>query len=152
MSRILLLDTTYILPLLGIDVEIKGLKDDFTKVLEKYEVYYNPISLIETKFIALQLLKDGIDVLEDYKIGLSRVLLEDRLKQTPLTNPEIETIADKLLIDKNVKDYFDRMIYATAVALELSLVTEDRELIRLANNYSLKPPNVLSWKSLCRDL
>lgn len=151
MNRILL-DTTYILPLLGVDVEVKGLKENFIKVLENYEVYYNPISLIETKFIVLQLLKNGVDVLEDYKIGLNRILLEDRLKQTPLTNPEIETVADSLLIDRNIKDYFDRMIYATATALGLTLVTEDKDLIKLANDYPLKPPNVLSWKSLCKDL
>ena len=144
----ILLDTSYLLPLFGIDVEIDGLEENFPKVLKKFEVYYNPISLIEAKFIILRLLKDGIDLLEDYRIGLNSVFAEDLLKPTLLTNSEIEEIADRLLIDKGLKDYFDRMIYATSVVFKLALVTEDRKLIELANDYALKPPEVYSWKTL----
>ena len=147
MNRILL-DTSYLLPLFGIDVEIDGLKENFPKVLKKFEVYYSPISLIETKFIILRLLKDGINLLEDYRVGLDSILAEDLFKPTPLTNSEIEEVADRLLIDKGLKDYFDRMIYATAVVFKLALVTEDRKLTEIASNYSLKPPKVYSWKTL----
>jgi len=144
----ILLDTSYLLPLFGIDVEIDGLKENFPKVLKRFEVYYSPISLIETKFIILRLLKEGINLLEDYRVGLDSILAEDLLKPTLLTNSEIEDVADKLLIDKGLKDYFDRMIYATAVVFKLALVTEDRKLTELASNYSLKPPKVYSWKTL----
>jgi predicted nucleic acid-binding protein len=144
----ILLDTSYLLPLFGIDVEIDGLKENFPKVLKKFEVYYSPISLIETKFIILRLLKDGINLLEDYRVGLDSILAEDLFKPTPLTNSEIEEVADRLLIDKGLKDYFDRMIYATAVVFKLALVTEDRKLTEIASNYSLKPPKVYSWKTL----
>ena len=147
MNRILL-DTSYLLPLFGIDVEIDGLKENFPKVLKKFEVYYSPVSLIETKFIILRLLKDGINLLEDYRVGLDSILAEDLFKPTPLTNSEIEEVADRLLIDKGLKDYFDRMIYATAVVFKLALVTEDRKLTEIASNYSLKPPKVYSWKTL----
>ena len=147
MNRILL-DTSYLLPLFGIDVEIDGLKENFPKVLKKFEVYYSPISLIETKFIILRLLKDGINLLEDYRVGLDSILAEDLFKPTPLTNSEIEEVADRLLVDKGLKDYFDRMIYATAVVFKLALVTEDRKLTEIASNYSLKPPKVYSWKTL----
>ncbi len=104
----ILLDTSYILPLFGIDVDIDGLKENFPKVLREFEVYYSPLSLIEAKFIVLRLLKDGVNLLEDYRIGLSSILNEDILKSTPLTSSEIEKVADKLLIDKGLKDYFDR--------------------------------------------
>ena len=149
MNRILL-DTSYLLPLFGIDVEIDGLKENFPKVLKKFEVYYSPVSLIETKFIILRLLKDGINLLEDYRVGLDSILAEDLFKPTPLTNSEIEEVADRLLIDKGLKDYFDRMIYATAVVFKLALVTEDRKLTEIASNYSLKPPKVYSWKTLLK--
>ena len=92
----ILLDTSYLLLLFGIDVEIDGLEENFPKVLKKFEVYYNPISLIEAKFIILRLLKDGIDLLEDYRIGLNSVFAEDLPKPTLLTNSEIEEIADRL--------------------------------------------------------
>jgi len=148
----ILLDTSYLLPFFGVDVEIEGLKENFLRVLERCEVYYSPISLIEAKFIALQLLKDGINLLDDYRIGLIRISAEDCLRPTPLTTPEIEEIADKLLIDENVKDYFDRMIYATAVAFKLVLITEDRKLTELANNYTMRPPGVYSWKTLYQNI
>ncbi len=143
----ILLDTSYLLPLFGIDVEIDGLKENFPKVLKRFEVYYSPISLIETKFIVLRLLKDGINLLDDYKVGLNCILAEELLKPTPLTNSEIENVADRLLIDEGLKDYFDRMIYATSVVFKLALVTEDRKLTELASDYSLKPPQVYSWKA-----
>ena len=144
----ILLDTSYILPLFGIDVDIDGIKENFPKVLREFEVYYSPLSLIEAKFILLRLLKDGINLLEDYRIGLSSILNEDLLKPTPLTNSEIEKVADKLLIDKGLRDYFDRMIYATSVVFQLALVTENRELTELASNYALKPPKAYSWRTL----
>ncbi|WP_457549613.1 PIN domain-containing protein [Archaeoglobus sp.] len=144
----ILLDTSYLLPLFGIDVELDGLKENFPNVLKKFEVYYSPISLIEVKFIVLRLLKDGINLLEDYRIGIDSILAEDLLKPTPPTNSEIEEVADRLLIDKGLKDYFDRMIYATAVVFKLALVTEDRKLTELASNCTLKPPVVYSWKNL----
>ena len=145
-----MLDTSYLLPLFGIDVEIDGLKEYFPKVLKKFEVYCSPISLIEVKFIILRLLKDGINLLEDYRIGLNSLLANEELKPTPLANSEIEDIADRLLIDKGLKDYFDRMIYSTAVVFKLALVTEDRQLTELANNYTFKPPKVYSWKTLLK--
>ena len=152
MNRILL-DTSYLLPLFGIDVELDGLKENFTKMLKKFEVYYNTVSLIEVKFIVLRLLKDGINLLEDYRIGLNIILAEeDHLKPTSFTNSEIEEVADRLLVDKGLKDYFDRMIYATSVVFKLALVTEDRKLRDLANNYPLKPPVVYSWKDLLSKL
>ncbi len=116
--------------------------------MREFEVYYSPLSLIEAKFIVLRLLKDGVNLLEDYRIGLSSILNEDLLKSTPLTSSEIEKVADKLLIDKGLKDYFDRMIYATSVVLQLALVTEDKELTELASNYALKPPKACSWRTL----
>ena len=53
------------------------------------------------------------------------------LRATPLTNSEIEEIADRLLIDKGLEDYFDRTIYATSVVFQLALVTEDSQVVTL---------------------
>ncbi len=147
MNRVLL--DTHILPLFGVGIE--GLRKNFVRVLEDCEVYYSPVSIIEAKFVALQLLKSGVNVLEDYRVGLARVLSEERLKVTPFTTPEIEAIADELLL-AGLKDYFDRMIYSTAVVLELTLVTEDRELIDLATGCAVRPPEVCSWRELCRSV
>ncbi|MGC9148588.1 MAG: PIN domain-containing protein [Sulfolobales archaeon] len=54
------------------------------------------------------------------------------MKQTILTNSEIERIADELLTKHGIQDYFDRMIYATAVHYDLVLLTEDNQLHELS--------------------
>ncbi len=62
---------------------------------------------------------------------MSSVQNENVLRPTPLTNSGIEEIADRLLIDKGLEDYFDRTIYATSVVFQLALVTEDSQVVTL---------------------
>ena len=66
----------------------------------------------------------------NYKEGLEVLLRDKRFKQTLLTSPSIEKVADKLE-DLGLKDYFDRIIAATAITNKFKLLTEDKELINL---------------------
>jgi PIN domain nuclease of toxin-antitoxin system len=76
--------------------------------------------------------------LEKYRRGLGVLFAQSRLRQTELTTPQTEYEADELL--RKVSDYFDRMIYATAKQLGLTLISEDRVLKRL--------DGVISWDEL----
>jgi len=53
----LLLDTTYLLPILGIRMSLKGFSELFPKLLDDYTVFYNPVSLVEAKWVMLRLAK-----------------------------------------------------------------------------------------------
>jgi hypothetical protein len=149
----LLLDTTYILPAFGIGVQLDGFDERFPKVLEKHSASYNPISLVEAKWVVLKLSRqhaaDRGKLLERYRLGL-RVLLGDaRLKQTALTSETVERVADGLLVDNQAKDYFDRTIYGTACASNSLLLTEDEELLALKTNDDVpRPKDILAWKDL----
>ena len=63
--------------------------------------------------------------------GLNRKFI-----QTRLTSPEIEDIADKLE-DIGLKDYFDRLIAATAIVNDFKLLTEDKKFHNLLRKFSL---------------
>jgi len=152
----ILLDTSYLLPLFGVSVDLETFNELFPKLLEKFEVLYNPVSLVEGKWIVLKIafrqpsLKDRL--LKAYRLGLKSLLSDDRLKQTELTSPEMEEVAD-VLLEKGVRDYFDRVIYATAVVREATLLTEDRELKRLGEAEAApKPRGVRDWYEVRRLL
>jgi hypothetical protein len=149
----LLLDTTYLLPAFGVAVRLKGFEERFPKLLERYSVSYNPISLVEAKWIVLKLAReraaDRDSLLERYRLGLSVVLEDERLAQSSLTNEAVERVADWLLVESGAKDYFDRTIYATACASDSVLLTEDEELRALKGSKAApRPSDILAWKDL----
>jgi hypothetical protein len=43
----LLLDTTYLLPVFGIDVGLAKFEIKFPEILDEYDIRYNPVSLLE---------------------------------------------------------------------------------------------------------
>ena len=149
----LLLDTTYLLPAFGIALPLESFSERFPSILKAYSVSYNPISLVEAKWVVLRLSRqrpaDRGKLLDSYRLGLRVVLADERLKQTDLTSESVERVADGLLIDMRSGDYFDRMIYGTACALDGLLLTEDNELLALKTNKDVpQPKNVLAWKDL----
>ncbi len=149
----LLIDTTYLLPAFGVAMQLEGFEERFPKVLETYSVSYNPISLVEAKWVVLKLARkrsaDREKLLERYRLGLKVLLADERLNQADLTSEAVERVADELLLDKGAKDYFDRTIYGTACATKSLLLTEDEGLHALNTNDSLpRPSGVLAWKDL----
>jgi len=152
----LLLDTTYILPIFGVKVSLKNYEEMFPKLLEEYVVLYNPLSLVEAKWIILKLTRRVPSkrnlLLRAYRRGLEALLSDERLKNTILTDIKIEEIADRLLVEIGLKDYFDRMIYATAVYEGAILLTEDEELIRIRKEGSVSPKEVLRWNEVIQKI
>ena len=151
----LVLDTTYLLPIFGIGVGLEGFNELFPKLLSEHAVLYNPVSLVEAKWIVLKLAKRKPQkrdtLLERFRIGLEALLRDERLGQTELTNPDIEGVADLLLTRAGVADYFDRLIYATATSRGSVLLTEDEELARVAQRGDLPAPKrVIRWDDVVR--
>jgi PIN domain nuclease of toxin-antitoxin system len=147
----LLLDTTYLLPVFGIDVGLARFETKFPKILDDYDIRYNPVSLLEAKWISLMMGRrmDRSKFLERYRSGLSAIMTDRRMRQTKFTDDTIELIADRLLTDDRVNDYFDRMIYATAATENSNLLTEDKVLLGLADAKGEPAPrSILSWKSV----
>ncbi|MDK2463223.1 MAG: hypothetical protein QI223_00395 [Candidatus Korarchaeota archaeon] len=146
----LILDTTYLLPIFGVGVGLPRYESLFTRLLETLSVGYNPVSLVEAKWISLGLARDHPDkrdgLLSAYRRGLAAILLDERISATELTGPEVEAVADRLLLEFGLADYFDRVIYATAVVRNATLLTEDGELLRLARSPEApRPREAMRW-------
>ena len=152
MARILL-DTTYLLPALGIGVGLERFEEAFPRLLEEEEVLYNPLSLVEAKWICLRLSRRRPDLrerlLSSFVSGLRALLGDERLAQVPVTSPDVEELAD-LLLARGVRDYFDRMVYASAVCEDAALLTEDEELLGLEG--VPRPREVLTWSDVLGSL
>lgn len=71
----LLLDTTYLLPLFGLGVDLRRFESVFPRLLHAYSVIYNPISLVESKWIMLKLIRrraqNKDSLLQAYRRGLA---------------------------------------------------------------------------------
>jgi hypothetical protein len=148
----LLLDTTYLLPIFGISVGLKNFDDAFERMLSSFSVLYNPASLIEAKWTVLKLSRSNSEnkaaLFKAYRTGLKTLLADDRLEQTFLTNDAVEAVADDLLTRDGVKDYFDRLLYATAADEGCSLLTEDEKLSKLKKLDTPRPREVLAWSDI----
>ncbi len=131
-----LLDSSYLLPIFSIDIDLRFTLKDILRAGEP--VYYNPVSLVEIKWVLYKLVRKGyIDMAaarKNYIKGLGLLLRDKRLKSTPLTTPGIERVAD-ILHDLGINDYFDRLIAATSIVGRLKLLTDDRELLNIEAKY-----------------
>lgn len=139
MKNKVLIDTAYLLPIFNIDISISDFDSLFLKLLDTYDVYYNPISLIEAKQIMLKLMKNDKEnkegYLNSYIKGLRTIIKDGRLKQTEITNPSIEELSDNLM--KEIKNYYRRTIYATATHMNVLLLTESKKLLNYPNTKSI---------------
>lgn len=151
----LLLDSTYLLPIFGISLELQDFESVFTRLPDNYVVKYNPVSLIETKWTVIRRsrkMKDRREeLLQSYRQGLVSIQQRDSsLQSTSLTNEAIEEFSDVLLTQFHIQDYFDRLIYSTAVHSQYILLTEDDGLHDLfkKNTNLARPKKVIKWKEL----
>jgi len=156
-QSILLLDTTYILPLLGIHIpQLKEYEEKFPDLLVKFNVLFNPLSLVEAKWVLLRLIKTSDAqhrhiILDRFRLGVKTILKSDKLYQTKLTSYETEKYADALL--GVINDYFDRMIIATAKVCNAILLTEDKGLIDIPKKIDMfSELEILTWNKIIASI
>ncbi|MFP3260483.1 MAG: PIN domain-containing protein [Sulfolobus sp.] len=122
----ILIDTSFILPPLGIDVGESVL--NIIKEFDKHEIYFTELSLIEAMWVIRRLLKEGTKV--DFKIvktGLKSVIKTYRLLRIPIS-AYINAVNDR-----RHNDLIDMIIYYTAKAYNLKLLTLDKKLKEIDN-------------------
>lgn len=151
----LLLDTAYLLPIFGLRLKLEGFADLFPKLLGRYHVIYNPISLVEAKLVMLRLggkKPEKLEIyLQAYRKGLEALRNEEKIHPTPLTTPKVEEVADRLL-KAGIRSYFDRLIYATAAVEGAIFLTEDADLSKVNPEEDAKPKAVKTWAEIRQEL
>jgi len=121
-----LLDTTFILPSLGIDVGEEVLKGLSKLAQIKVNIYFSRFSILETLWIAARLSKSPNFNTEIFKLGL-RSILEGKRYMKVEESSEILDEALRLYMLGH-KDMIDNILYATSTNLNLKLLTLDKEL------------------------
>jgi len=155
----IVLDTTYILPIFNIEVDVFR-KKDFNILINISARKMLPSQLIiEAKWVLYSLVRKGrirdVDgALKDFSDGLRFLMYRNFLSIVNLLDPEIDLLEGKIYKICGVKDYFDRIILATAKFYDAILLTEDKDLLNLdIEKYSnLIPRKIMNWKTLKKQL
>jgi PIN domain nuclease of toxin-antitoxin system len=158
MTKKILFDTTYLLPLLGIKVKnLRNYNDYIARIIDTNSVYYHPISLIESKWKLIHLTREISReekrlIYSRYREGLNYILESDKFTQVEFTNPNIEEEVD-YLIEKGYRDYFDLLIFTTAYIENMTLITEDEELALIPGEINrYREMKILKWSQLTESL
>ena len=138
----LLLDTTYVLPLFGIDINLDSdfrekIKQLWKKGVKDYNIYLSSASIIESVYKLNREYRNSKDpeVLNRYHIVLPTIIRSNIVKIIdPFLNPVIAESSMKIR-EFGHKNLMDCWIAASAVGLNAIFLTEDKKLRTLLNKY-----------------
>ncbi len=133
----LVLDTTYILPLLG--VKVLNVDEDMLKKISKhYELHY-PMAMISelVGVILKQCKKERLkEVPENAVKGLNSLLYSGDILIDPLLGEDLRFTYH--LYKLGLNDLFDNILYCTAIRLNAKILTLDKELKEFLKKNGLK--------------
>ena len=136
-----LLDTTFILPTLGIDVGedvLTGLK-----ALEGMdaEIYFSRFSILECLWIVMSLIrKDGAE-LDRVHRGLKSVMRGGRYMMVEENDEVFREALNMYALGH--RDMIDNILYSTSLAFDLKLLTVDKTLREFVREKGLTDTTVL---------
>ena len=146
----IILDTTYVLPLFGINIEISQKFQNEIKLLWKngikgYDVFLPTTCLIETNFKLLNeyRTKKDLSILERYQLILPTVLNSPIKIFNSELNPKASLIA-AIIKHSGHLDFMDCWIAGAAVALQGILLTEDKLLEKVLHGIP-ETKSVITW-------
>ncbi len=120
----ILLDSTYLLPILGVDVnDIRDVIIDLKKLYDKGKAtyYYSPYSLLEI------LGKISKTTYNEHRLKLGLTAIEEKFtKILPTINGYIKALKLKT---KGFRDLIDLLLYTTAETNSILFLTRDKELV-----------------------
>ena len=119
-----LLDTTYFLPLIGVDIAIEGAGSFLDNMLGRFDaLYYSEITFLElASKSAKYIVRNELDP-NQAVAGLNSLLYDNRMIQVSYKEPAIIELAWKL--HRFHKDFLDCLLVATAKRTGCIFVTED---------------------------
>ncbi len=160
MTLSLLLDTTYVLPLFGINIDLNSdfreeIRQLWKKGVKNYKIYLSSASIIESVYKLNREYRNSEDpeALNRYHIVLPTIIRSKIVKIIdPFLNPIIAENSMKIR-EFGHKDLMDCWIVASAIQINAIFLTEDKELRTLLNKYpELKINKIFDWKIFRREL
>lgn len=139
------LDTTYLLPLFGVDIDLPNFTVEFQELLgSAIAINVSSVSVFEIKGkIAREVRRGMADLAPRFKAGLRSLLLSGRFHIVEY-NVDIDDIVDDLS-EAGLDDLFDCAIAATAIYGSDLLVTEDEGIVTAIRRTDHKAFPVMGW-------
>ncbi len=136
----ILLDTSFLLPTLGVDVEKEVY--EVMGFLRKFETYYLEVGLIEAFWVVIRKVdRKDMDVVEE---GLKAIR-----KTYKLLKPPIEAYIEAVKIyDLGHRDFIDAIHYTTALHTGIKWLTIDKTFVNFLNEHNLRKDVVLLPENL----
>lgn len=131
-----LLDTSFILPSLGIDVG-EAVTEGFRRIVDiEAEIYYSDFSIFESLWVAARLSTSKDFDGESISLGLRSIIEGGRYTKAEVNSGAFN---DSLkLYTLGHRDMVDKLLYSTSTHLNLKLLTLDKELKRFVNEKGLE--------------
>jgi len=122
----LLLDTTYLLPAIG--VSIRGIPEDTPiKLIGKgYEIMMSDITIFELSAKGAKHITLGTLTAERVSRGIRAIVYDDRIERIPVHDSSVLLTAFKLR--RMLNDFIDCLILSSAINRNDILVTEDGDI------------------------
>jgi hypothetical protein len=132
----ILLDTSFLLPTLGIGVS--GATEEGIRILSEIEtvLYYSQFSILESLWVATRTVDDSTFDDESLRPGLRSIMESGRYRRV---EEDSEIFREAFtLFGLGHKDMIDNILYASAVRLRLIMLTLDDELRKFVLEKRLK--------------
>jgi predicted nucleic acid-binding protein len=124
----ILLDTSFLLPTLGIEVE-KEVMQALSKInSEQTQLFYSDWSLLESSWIAIRLIKQKEYQEPVYRRGLLSIT-KTHVYEAIATDPD-DYLNALRFFQKGHPDMIDNLLYAAALRTRCQFLTIDEELSR----------------------
>lgn len=149
----ILIDSTYLLPLVGI--KVLGLSENplGTLINQGFNVKINQISLFEAIGKALREAEKSLNkekTMKRIEIGIKSILLDTSVEKFPVC--EVETIGDAIrLYESGLDDLPDCFITVTASVHTGLLLTESKDIETAAKKADIKL-KLVKWKDFVEKL
>ncbi len=142
-SSRLLLDTSFLLPVLGFETSQRVMKA--LPKLAGHELYYSEISLLEALWKIVKVLKSR--PAEDIERVIEGVrAIRDSMLHAPVTAEAVEQAIRMYLMGH--RDMVDNLLYSIALANNLTLLTIDDTLVDFIHRHKLPEEHVITPEEL----
>ncbi len=139
----MIIDTTYLLPLARIEIDTDLLRD----IAEgKTKIRFEDITISEISIFEMQAKAARLGIPPHYVIEAVEAI-EKAFRIEPFNKPQI--IETSFSLRKEINDYIDCIILATAITLKEDLITEDTLILKRKQNIKKKYNiDILNYKTI----
>ena len=141
-SNKILLDTSFLLPILGFETSSKIMKA-FQK-LKSCELYYSDISVLEALWKIVKVIKGSEEELSRIEEGIKA--MRETMKHASIDEQAIKSAMQMCRLGH--RDMIDNLLYSIATSKNLRLLTVDEDLINFIKRHGFAENNIITPEEL----